>query len=84
MNCFCKQYSFPHRPLSGRCNGAELFERVYREGWECGECPFCVQSSETHPYGNGVALQYLRECKVSQSSQCPAVLSASCGREVAA
>ena len=84
MNCHCQQYRFPHRPLSGRCQGAELFERVYREGWECGACPYCIQSTESHPYGDGFAQEQLRECNVSRSNVCPAVQAAASGREVAA
>ena len=84
MVCNCKSYSFPHRPLGGLCKGVELFERVYREGWECGACPYCIHSTESHPYGDGFALEHLRECSVRLSSECPAVKAAACGREVAA
>ena len=84
MNCQCQQYPFPHRPLSGRCQGVELFERVYRDGWACGECPYCVRTTEVHPYGNGFAQEHLRDCNAPVAADCPAVQATARGREVAA
>ena len=32
MNCNCNAYPFPHRPMSGRCDGTALWQTVFEAG----------------------------------------------------
>jgi hypothetical protein len=73
MNCGCAAYSFPHRPLSGRCDARALWERAYEDGFECADCSYSRRFTERHPYGEGYATEHLRECGVREYADCPAV-----------
>jgi hypothetical protein len=75
MNCHCEVYPFPHRPLGGKCRGEEIQRRTFEEGWHCAGCTWSLQSEERHPYGEGIAVEYLRECTVDPE-HCPAVQAA--------
>jgi len=73
MNCNCGAYPFPHRPLGGACDAEGLWEQVAREGWACATCGLCSRYSQQHPYGEGHAVERLRECRARSAAECPGV-----------
>ena len=81
MNCNCTCYPFPHRPLGGRCDGAELWRRIFEAGAACSECTWHRVFTETHPYGETVTRETLRDCIAPGCRYCPAV--AECARVAA-
>ena len=84
MNCNCTCYPFPHRPLGGRCQGNELWQRIFNDGSACDECHYFHAFTELHPYGETSAAEHLRECNVERCDGCPVVQAAASGQEVAA
>jgi len=84
MNCNCTCYPFPHRPLGGRCQGNELWQRIFDDGWACDGCRYFRPCIELHPYGETTVAEHLRECGVQGCAACPVVQAAASGQEVAA
>jgi len=84
MNCNCTSYPFPHRPLGGRCQGCELWQRVFDDGDACDVCPHSHAFTEQHPYGETSASEHLRVCTVRRCADCPVVQAAASSQEVAA
>lgn len=41
-----------------------IVEQVFAEGFHCGDCAYCRDVSQFHPYGSTVAKETLYECAV--------------------
>ena len=73
MNCNCNAYPFPHRPMSGRCDGTALWQTVFESGEACAGCVHRLVLTEAHPYGEIRAVESLRDCLARTCRECPGV-----------
>lgn len=74
-NCTCPAYAFPHRPLTGKCDGKALKQKVFEDGLACYayQCSYLRQRSEKDLLsGRGTVTMHMCEC-LGTPSTCPGI-----------
>ncbi len=75
-HCVCNAYSFPHRPLGGRCVAAAVWAATETEGEACAECSWRRDWVETFPYGDTELRERQWLCTAPHARACPGVREA--------